>query len=132
MVLVGDRVVIEHVSVGRCDDLFFALFPDEAWGQFVIAHQAVKLVVTELRGVIREVRQGVIDLATHQILTVIQARRSGADNHTLIIRDFSLLRKSYKCYIGIQKRCIKPYMMTSGTSSTAGDILRTYPNRAVT
>ncbi len=100
MVLVGDRIVIEQVSVRRCDDLFLALFPDEAWGQFVIAQQAVELVVAELRGVIREVCQGVIDLATHQILTVIQARWSGRDNHALIIRISTFLRKSHEYGLG--------------------------------
>ncbi len=71
MVLVSNRVVKDHVAIGRGDKLPFGLFPHQAWREFVITPQAVKLVVTELSRMLRKVRQGVIDLAAYQILTVI-------------------------------------------------------------
>jgi len=69
IVLVGHSVVKDQITIGRRDELPTGLFPHHAGRQFVITQVAVQLVVTELDGVVGKVRQGVVDLAAHQILT---------------------------------------------------------------
>ena len=71
IILVGDSVIKDQVTIGRRDKLPFGLRRHEAWREFVITQETVQVVVTELERVVSKVRQRVIDLTAHQILRII-------------------------------------------------------------
>lgn len=72
-VLIDDRVIEDQITVVHLRDVGLHVFPDQPRGDLVARQIAINRVVAEFDTVIGKVRQGVVNLATQQVLTVIQA-----------------------------------------------------------
>ena len=76
-VLVQHRVVENHKAIRRGLDLRTRMLPHQPRCQPVFAQVAIDRIVAHLLwGMVRVVRDGVVDLAHQQVLAVIQSRRA--------------------------------------------------------
>ena len=65
-------IIEDEIALRRLDDLVTDILPDQAWRNAVISQVTVEGIVTALLGVISEIGQGIVDLATEQILAIVE------------------------------------------------------------
>ena len=70
--LIQHRIVEDQIAGWGGDELLADIFPDQARRNTVVRQVAVERIVAELLGMIGKVRQRIVDLATDQILAVVQ------------------------------------------------------------
>lgn len=76
VVLIQDRVIEDDIALGTQHEVWANWFPQQARLNAVIGKIAIDGMARKLLAVLSKVGQGVIDLTTEQILTIVEARHS--------------------------------------------------------